>query len=732
MGRFGTVAAVCAAASTLLLALPCAALASASRHPAASGDPAASWAIPGSGRIVSYRGYQLRVPASWPVYRLAAGTSRCVLFNRHAVYLGNPGADQRCPARAFGKTEALLVQPLGSLSNLPPGTAVLRGAGSASLPTGAAAAQDAASHALSIALPAAGVQVTATYGTNEALVRGILASARLRDVSSAADSHPGGAGAGGGLRPATARRAARGAAAERDTAAAPAGHSPAAQSLVGERGSGLGFDTCTAPSAATMTDWLDAPFRVAGTYLGGDNWACTYGNFTKSWVSKVAAEGWQFIPIWLGPQAPCSTIPGAVLINPAKAAAQGQSQAASAVAAAAGFGYAASTPIYFDMEGYDSANTTCKQAVLDFLAGWTKGLHAAGYVSGVYSSAASGIADLASKYGQPGYASPDDIWIADWTGDPVLTDSYLPDKDWADHQRLHQYYSAHVETWGGASVDVDNDVINGAVAGLSSAPQPPAAHVLGHPDAVTVAPGAHATVRLVLGNAGSHSSTVGWQVQAPTGLTVSPDNGSAPVKAGHPVTVTLRVAASSSAPQGRYDLPVTATAGGQQLAETFELVSVAAASGSLPTAQPIVLYAADSASMATAAKIARRLALPTADLTGTFSSAWTDLTGGKDLLLVVGQAALNGLFTNPCGWSNPAGTGAGSTPFTYLGEPLRQPPGADYFENSAAASTAVTGQVTSGLTHYALAGTLPDEGTLPAGPSAPTSACLGSPVVSVP
>lgn len=98
MGRVGKVAAASAAAGMLLLALPCAAVASAPGQPAES-------SLSGPARVVRYLGYQVRVPASWPVYRLAADPSRCVLFNRHAVYLGSPGAQQRCPVRAFGKQD---------------------------------------------------------------------------------------------------------------------------------------------------------------------------------------------------------------------------------------------------------------------------------------------------------------------------------------------------------------------------------------------------------------------------------------------------------------------------------------------------------------------------------------------------------------------------------------------------------------------------------------------------
>ena len=63
-------------------------------------------------RTVEYRGYEIAVPASWPVHRLAANPSTCVRFDRHAVYLGHPGADQSCPAHVVGRSGAVLVEPL--------------------------------------------------------------------------------------------------------------------------------------------------------------------------------------------------------------------------------------------------------------------------------------------------------------------------------------------------------------------------------------------------------------------------------------------------------------------------------------------------------------------------------------------------------------------------------------------------------------------------------------------
>jgi hypothetical protein len=491
-----------------------------------------------------------------------------------------------------------------------------------------------------------------------------------------------------------------------------------------QQGHGLGIDACTAPSVATMTDWLASPYRVIGTYLGGVNWACSYGNFTSTWASEVAAEGWRYIPIWVGPQAPCTTIEGATVIDPSDAAAQGEAEAASAATAAQGFGYGKGTPIYFDMEGYDSSDTSCAQAVMTFLGGWTAGLHAAGYLSGVYSSAASGIADLAAEYTNPDYQRPDDVWVADWNGDPVLTDPYLPSGDW-QNAVLHQYYGSHDETWGGATVNVDSDVIDGAVAGY---PGPSAAGrpaVLDEPSALSVTPESTGTARLVI-KGGQQASIVRWRATAPAGVSVTPGSGVTFVPADGRVTVPVRVSAAASLAAGRYDVPVTAYAGGQQLTETFLLVSNGSA-----VPGTVVLYAADPQSMAIAAADAKRLALPADGVTGNFETAWNDDSGGSDLVIAVGAAASDALYYNACGWTNPAGASAGSTPFFYPGAPLQQGE-ADAFEVADGSSTAATALLTAQFAQYALAGTVPDDGGQPVGPVTPADSCLGSANVPVP
>jgi hypothetical protein len=128
------------------------------------------------------------------------------------------------------------------------------------------------------------------------------------------------------------------------------------------------------------------------------------------------------------------------------------------------------SPIYFDMEAY-TRTTSAIAATLSFISAWTAKLHTLGYVSGVYSSGASGIADLAHAIGGP-YALPDDVWSANWNGAQNTLDPYLPSTAWASHQRIHQYRGGHNETYGLMTIDLDNDYIDGATVGAGAAAAP--------------------------------------------------------------------------------------------------------------------------------------------------------------------------------------------------------------------------------------------------------------------
>jgi len=315
-----------------------------------------------SARTIHFHGQEVNAPAGWPVYRLAAHPRMCVRLDRRAVYLGSPGAQQRCPASAIGRRRAILVQPSAPRARL------------------------------SLAPP---VRISA------------------------------------------------------------------ASEFIG-----LGFDACTAPSRQAMSAWASSPYRALGVYIGGLNRACSQPNLTASWVKDQVAAGWHLIPTYVGLQSPTSSCSSCAELSSGSATSQGSAAASDAVSRAQAVGIGPGSPIYFDMEAY-TRTTSSTNATLSFLASWTKRLHTLGYDAGVYSSSASGIADLVSRLGT-GYAQPDDIWMANWNGRKDASDPYVPVNAWADHQRIHQYRGGHNETYGGVTINIDNNYVEGATAGVSS------------------------------------------------------------------------------------------------------------------------------------------------------------------------------------------------------------------------------------------------------------------------
>ena len=125
-----------------------------------------------------------------------------------------------------------------------------------------------------------------------------------------------------------------------------------------------------------------------------------------------------------------------------------------------------------DMEGYTQSPTNT-QAVLTFLSAWTTQLHAEGYLSGVYGSADSTIRDLVNAVGT-GYPAPDDIWVARWNGLQTTSDPAVPSSYWSGQQRIHQYSGDHYETYGGVSLQIDGDYVDGATADTGGGPPAPA------------------------------------------------------------------------------------------------------------------------------------------------------------------------------------------------------------------------------------------------------------------
>lgn len=412
-GRLLGMCALLLGAASALCAVPALALASA-------GAPL---------RTISYLAQRFTVPASWPVFDLARDPAICVRFNRHAVYLGVPSTQQRCPPVAIGRTEAILLEPAGARGGSPAGP----------LPVPAAAGPRDGSL---VQLVRGRVRVIATWGSRPAVVRRALG-----------DPHIGAPLPHGGLGATPVRRALLRPAVRRQAVA----HAAAATYV------GLGFDTCSAPSLAQLRAWSGtSPFHAFGIYIGGANMACAQSNLTAAYVSEAVASGWYLIPTYVGLQAPGNGC-GCAAITPADAAAQGTAAAQNAVAEAQALGIAAGNPIYYDMEAYPRT-TTATDTVLSFLQAWTAELHAQGYLSGVYSSDDSGVADLVAQWGS-GYLEPDELWNAAWNGQASTADPVIPSDEWADNQRVHQYLGAHQDRYGNVTMDIDSDYVDGATVG---------------------------------------------------------------------------------------------------------------------------------------------------------------------------------------------------------------------------------------------------------------------------
>ena len=417
--------------------------------PAATPAQGARRASPQAWQRVSYRSVTFQVPAGWPVHDLASEPRRCARLDVHAVYLGRQGEHAACPARAVGRTEALQIEPLDDQR---PAAAM---ASRASRLGGQPARTDPTADVereIVVAMDRAGLLLTASYGSDPTLARHILATVRLPS--------PGGSGGtGGSSAPAVpGRRQATGP--RPQPKAAPGAVAPMVYT-------GRGFDTCAAPSTGAMRAWrTSSPYRAIGVYIGGAMRACGDGNLSAPWISTVTGMGWRLIPIYVGLQAPCAFQGNLAHIDPARAATQGAQAAADAVTRSSRvFALGAGTPVYFDMEAYDNRQSTCVKAVLGFLSGWTGELHKRGYRSGVYSSAASGVADLVRSYNSTTLHRPDYIWFAHWTGTPTTQDRYLPSWAWPSHRRIGQYRGGHNERWGNVTINIDNDQVDSVVVG---------------------------------------------------------------------------------------------------------------------------------------------------------------------------------------------------------------------------------------------------------------------------
>jgi hypothetical protein len=354
-------------------------------------------------RVVTYLGRDFSVPATWQVSDLTAQPTTCVRFDVHAVYLGRPGAQQRCSNEPAGRrTGALLIQPDPTRSA-----------------DGVIGADLSAFHEISVRVP--GLAITASYGDEADR------SAILEALATA------------GLPPPVVH-------------AGPWMFTRNSQPVDIARGTtmvtGLGFDTCTAPTAAQMQAWTGSPYTSIGIYIGGSERACSQPNLTRAWVADRAASGWHFMPLYVGWQAAWDSL------TDNAPAVLGARSADDAVAQARRLGLGIGSLIYYDMEAYSTRAQGI--AAMAFLSAWTAELHARQYRSAVYSSADAGIADLVANRGM--MTEPDAVAIGQWNGKPDPDLRATPTDAWP-FQRVHQFIGNATATYGGVTLNLDEDYL---------------------------------------------------------------------------------------------------------------------------------------------------------------------------------------------------------------------------------------------------------------------------------
>ncbi len=265
---------------------------------------------------------------------------------------------------------------------------------------------------------------------------------------------------------------------------------------------GYGFDACVAPSQKVMDAWnLRSPFTAIGIYISGNSRYCSdkYQPYlSKAWVAQNAANGWRFIPIHVGYQAPCFTNNPKSRVQKKKmsttvstARAQGVADAKETIAALQKFGFGAGSVSYLDIEWY-SRTAACDNIVFEFIDAWTEQLHAAGYKSGLYSSGSAAIkaVDEARAAKRPGFDLPDHMWIA-WTNKVANTDGgpYLSNAGWTQHQRIHQYENGVDVRYGGYTINIDRNFLDVGAGSVAVADPKPCHVQMTHATYAKIGPG---------------------------------------------------------------------------------------------------------------------------------------------------------------------------------------------------------------------------------------------------
>jgi hypothetical protein len=225
----------------------------------------------------------------------------------------------------------------------------------------------------------------------------------------------------------------------------------------------MGWDACAVGSTSNAyAFWSGTPYYNMGLYLGGSSYGPSCTHWTSSQVSTLLSQGWEFMPFWVGPQAPCTGYSSRFSYTGTTAYSQGRNQAVAVYNVIAGLGWnVLNAPVAYDLEAFDTGNSSCVNAAKQFISGWTYQMH-------LYPAQKAGVYGSSCGSNLAGYASishvPDFIHGANWSGNKnTATLACVPSTYWVYHQRHKQYRGGHNETWNGVTLNVDSDCSDGPV-----------------------------------------------------------------------------------------------------------------------------------------------------------------------------------------------------------------------------------------------------------------------------
>jgi len=234
---------------------------------------------------------------------------------------------------------------------------------------------------------------------------------------------------------------------------------------------GHAFDKCEIPTLSQLQSWItSSPYKAVNLYIGGVSRFCSNAALSAAYLQNMYLQGWQFIPTWVGPQAPCTSFKTKFPydVNLAYQAGVDNANLARAKLMQLGLSNPNGTGsiIYLDLEHF-AYSESCSAAARNYVNGWTTRLSQLGIYSGLYSTSSGINANRYFGLGQP----PTAVWIAEWYRTPGFRPNetvwglrYLPDYYWVYHQRILQYSGGHTETWGGVAMDIDCNVADGKTA----------------------------------------------------------------------------------------------------------------------------------------------------------------------------------------------------------------------------------------------------------------------------